>query len=292
MELRHLRYFVTVAEEMNVHSAAKRLHISQPPLSLSIKQLEEEIGTLLFERKGRSIYITRAGKNFLNEAKKILKDVDTAKNTTKLIGSGKKGVLKIGFISSSITGVLQDIVKASRKSNPEIILELEQAVAGPLETRILSGQYDIGIDRYPIKNLEGLTSQRLTKEGWSAVFPIKHPFAKLKSVSINQLAKENLVFYPYYNSPLGHSSIMGLFDKKGLTPHIVQEAPEQMTIAALVASGIGVGIVPACMANIEMAGISHRHIQGTTDMTGFSLLRRDEEDRLVQNFIENLPYPI
>jgi DNA-binding transcriptional LysR family regulator len=124
MELRHLRYFVAVAEEMNIHRAAERLNISQPPLSLSIQQLEQEVGAELFTRKGRGIQITRAGEVFLERARFILAQSKEAAKEACAIGQGQRGTLKVGFISSAVTGILQETISPFQKKYPDIRLDI------------------------------------------------------------------------------------------------------------------------------------------------------------------------
>jgi DNA-binding transcriptional LysR family regulator len=285
MELRHLRYFVAVAEKMNFHQAARHLNISQPPLSLTIQQLEEEIGTQLFNRIGRSIRITRAGEAFLEYAKNALKDAEAAKQNAFLLGAGKKGVLKIGFVSSAVTGILQNIVLHSRQKNPEIKLEISQAMNSKLAEQVLAKEYDIGLLRYPEYMPGNIIAHRLTQEHWCAAVRKDHSFARLRSVTIKKLAKEQIIFYPRYNNPAGYDDLMNLFSAHGVKPNIIQEAPEQMTIAGLVTSGLGVGIVPACMAKIKIDSLTHIPIQHTLYRTGFMIIHRDESDQLIEEFV-------
>jgi DNA-binding transcriptional LysR family regulator len=288
MELRHLRYFIAVAEEGNMHKAAQRLHISQPPLSLSIKQMEEEIGTPLFDRIGRIIQLNNAGKTFLEHAHRTIKDHKDAMENARLIGEGKQGIVKIGFISSAITGILQQLVSTSIVENPDIELDISQSVGGMIGDQILSEEYDIGLVRYPENIKNGLASKALTKEHWDIVFPECHHFKELQTVTIKDLKNEKLIFYPRWNSPSGHDDIMSLFHEKGITPNIVQEAPEQMTIAGLASVGLGIGIVPSCMRNISMKGLCHRTIEGTKERTGFSLLYKETPSPLVRTFLNSI----
>lgn len=285
MELRHLRYFIAVAQEMNMHRAAKRLNISQPPLSLTIKQLEEEIGTQLFDRVGRAIKITRAGEDFLCYAQEAIQQSEIAKQHARLIGEGKKGVLKIGFISSAVSGMLQEIVLNARQETPDIQLKLSQSVSGRLGEKVINKTYDIGLIRHPEYLPEGIISRELTREHWCVIFRKEHCFSQLKSVSIEQLAHEDIIFYPRYNNPAAYDDLMQIFSEKGVKPNIIQEALEQMTIAGLVSSGLGVGIVPACMQSIHVSGIKYLPIEGTENQTGFSIIYRDEGDPLIETFL-------
>lgn len=285
MELRHLRYFVVVAEEMNMHRAAARLHISQPPLSLAVRQLEEDIGAALFTREGRGIQITRAGEAFLKKARKILEESHQATEEARQIDSGKTGTLKIGFISSAVTGILQQSVAAFRQSTPDVVLTMEQGVAGRIEKELLAGNVDVGIVRIPHYHSNEIAIHEITREAWVLALPTRHPLTRKKEIRFSNLAGHPLIFYPRWNGPASYDDVMGLFKKHDVMPNIVQEAPEQMTIAGLVAAQIGIGIVPACMAKIKVAGITHKPLAGTKNKTGFAFLTRKEEDSLVKSFL-------
>ena len=285
MELRHLRYFVAVAEEMNVHRAAQRLNISQPPLSLTIKQLEEEIGAELFTREGRGIQITRAGKIYLTHARKILADTDDAAEQARQSHQGITGTLRIGFISSSITGVLQRTVAAYKKKYPGVLLDMQQSNNSAIPLLLEDGRIDVGIMRIPESLSEKFRVQEIERECWCVALPERHRLEAQDQVSIKELDGERLIFYPRWNSPLGYDDVINMFKEKGVTPYIYQEATEQMTIAGLVASGMGIGIVPECMSRIKIPGVSHRKIRNTKNRTGFAFVSSRERDTLAENFL-------
>ncbi|MBI1326514.1 MAG: LysR family transcriptional regulator [Alphaproteobacteria bacterium] len=286
MELRHLRYFVAVAEEMNIHRAAARLNISQPPLSLTIQQLEEEIGTPLFDRVGRAIEITCAGEEFLVQARRILNDASHAKIAARLVGDGKTGVIKFGFISSAISGVLQNIVQAARAKLPAVVLDIAQGVNGDLPQQVVDGVLDVALIRLPENLPSGLEIFEFAREGWSIACTKTHRLAKKNSVTVEDLVGEKLIFYPRYNSPGGYDAMMRFFLENKVTPDIIQEAPEQMTIAGLAASGLGVGLVPDCMATIPVRGLVYKHLNGTEGQTGFALIYRKRPDKLITHFVD------
>lgn len=286
MELRHLRYFVAVAEEMNIHRAAERLNISQPPLSVTIKQLEQELGVDLFSRQGRNIHITRAGEVFLERARKTLEKVAQDSLEVKEIAAGRVGRIKIGFISSAITGILQILVSQHRKEFPNIKIDVEQSISDRITEGILKKQYDIGIVRLPMTMPLGLSVHKMLPESWFVAINENHPYSKKERVTVKELEGEDLVFYPLWNGPDGYEDVMSLFRNNGFEPNIVQEAPEQMTIAGLVASGVGIGIVPQCMSHIKVERVVHRKLVGTKGRTRFALISRDEDDLLVDQFLK------
>lgn len=285
MELRHLRYFIAVAEEMNVHRAAERLHISQPPLSLTIKQLETELGVALFTREGRGIQITRAGQIYLQYARKILSDAETASEQVRQSHLGLTGRIKIGFASSAITGPLQKSVSAFKAQYPDVIVDMEQMTNATIPQRLIDKDIDIGLVRVPEYIPDTLMVKDMTKECWCVALPEHHELTKNGAVTIKDLADIRLIFYPRWNNPGGYDDVMNLFREKDVEPRIYQEAPEQMTIAGLVASGVGVGIVPECMATIKIPGVIHRPIKGTKNRTGFAVVTCMDDDLLIQNYL-------
>jgi len=232
MELRHLRYFVVVAEEMNIHRAAERLYISQPPLSVAIQQLERELSTKLFTRKGRAIQITKAGEFLLVEARNILAQVEKSILQTQQVGEGKAGLIKVGFISSSVTGVLQQMVSGYKQLYPNVKIELEQYSGDHIIKKISNKEIDVGIERFPIDLPNDLKIDVVVKEGWVAAIPKSNILSKKKILKVTDLDNEDLIFYPRWNSPASYDDVINLFVKKKVTPNIVQEATEQMTIAA------------------------------------------------------------
>lgn len=286
MELRHLRYFVAVAEEMNIHRAAERLHISQPPLSVAIQQLEEELQTLLFTREGRNIQITKAGEFFLLEARNILAQLEQSCFQTKQVGEGKAGIIKIGFISSSVTGILQQLVSQYKVLYPNVQIDLKQYSGNRVIRKISSKEIDVGIERFPINLPNELKMNVMVKEGWFAAINKSHPLSKKKIIKVTDLKNEALIFYPRWNSPVSYDDVIDIFTKKNITPNIVQEATEQMTIAALVASDMGIGVVPETMKKIKVDNIVHVPIEGTKNRTGFGLISRQDHDVLVHQFLD------
>lgn len=288
MELRHLRYFIAVAEEMNMHRAAERLHISQPPLSLTIRQLEEELGVELFTREGRGIQITRAGDVYLAHARRILADTEAAAEQARHSHQGVTGKLRIAFVSSTITGVLQSTVSRFKKKYPGVFLDIEQVTNAEIPQRVMEKQVDIGLIRVPEYISGQLQVREICREGWYLALPEEHELAGQAIVSIKDLAGARLIFYPRWNSPGGYDDVMAMFREKGVEPLIYQEAAEQMTIAGLVASGMGIGVVPECMAKINIPGVVHRPLKGTQRRTGFAVVTKGDDDLLVQNFLKLL----
>ena len=286
MELRHLRYFVAVAQEMNIHRAAERLNISQPPLSVTIQQLEAELGVALFNREGRGIQITRAGSNFLSKARDILANVEDACHHVQEIESGIVGTLRVGFISSAVTGLLQNVVMAHRKAHPKVTLELEQSVGSRIEQQVRDKKIDIGFVRYPVSIASDLNVLKVSTESWYAALPQDHALSKKKQLSIEDLHEQAMIFYPRWNAPEGYDDLIRRLDEANVKPNIILETSQQMTIAGLVGSGMAMALVPQCMFNIKVPNVIHRPVLGMEECTGFCIVTRKEDDKLVAQMLD------
>ena len=178
------------------------------------------------------------------------------------MGEGKAGVIKIGFISSSVTGVLQQLVFTYKKLYPNVQIEMRQCSGNRIFKKISQKEIDIGIERIPIDLPNDVQMEIMVKEGWFAAIHKNHPFSKKKSIKVTNLKNEPLIFYPRWNSPASYDDVIHIFAKKNITPNIVQEATEQMTIAAMVASDIGIGIVPESMKKVKVDNVVHVPIEG------------------------------
>lgn len=286
MELRHLRYFVAVAEEMNFHRAAERLRISQPPLSMQIMQLEQEIGTPLFTRDKRSILLTPAGEIFLRHSRKILKESLAAVEDARSAGAGLRGKIRISFVSSAVTGFLQKSISKFSQIYPGVTFELMQSVSLKIAEDVQRNEIDIGIARFPI-DLSGYNVREFPqeKEPYCLAVYTGHRLEKKNFARIEDLRNENIIMFPRETAPASHDDVMSIFFEKNITPRIVQEATEQFTISGLVASRLGVAIVPACMKNVTVSGIRHIALKNIRQKTGFTLITRPKPGILERNFL-------
>jgi DNA-binding transcriptional LysR family regulator len=255
MELRHLRYFVAVAEELHFSRAAARLGIAQPPLSQQIRQLEDEIGTRLFKRSSRKIELTEAGATLLEEARQILRHVDKAVRATNSTGHGKSGRLAIGFIGSALAEVLPTILRAFRQRHPRVELELEHLMT-PLQIEaIVSGRFHVGFGRPPIRD-ESLDVVTVAKEQLMAALPFDHPLASRSRISLKALADEPFIMVSRLQATRLYDQLIALCRHCGFSPRIVQEAMPYQTITSLVAAGLGVSLVPSSVKAFARKGVS------------------------------------
>lgn len=285
MELRHLRYFVAVADRSSVRKAAEALHISQPPLSMQLKDLERELGAELFVREKRSMRLTEAGKSFLVSARKILEDAQKAKLNAKLAAEGKIGKIAIRFISSAAAGVLQTTVSGFKKNHPLIEFDLQQSYAEKIVKDVADGHIDIGFIRVPFNLPDNILSKLILRESFFVALPKTHHLTKKKEISPIDLKNEKLIL-DARNTANSFHNIISIFTAQGITPKIIQGAIEDLTIAGLVATGTGYSIVPECMTKIRVPGVSHAPLKGGKNKTSIIIITQKTCTPIAKAFIE------
>ncbi|NPE53679.1 LysR family transcriptional regulator [Dickeya dadantii] len=263
IELRHLRYFVAVAEELHFGRAAEKLHISQPPLSQQIQALEEQIGAQLLERNNRNVRLTQAGELFLKEAWAIINQVNQAAERAARIQRGEIGELNIGFTSSApfVKQVSRSLLQF-RQSYPEVHIQMLEINTKQQIEPLLDGKLDLGVMRNnPLP--ETLRHQLLLHEPMVAVVHEEHPLAATPGghISIQQLASEPFVFFAREVGTALYDEVLTLLKKYGITPYITQEVGEAMTIIGLVSSGLGVSLLPASFRRIRVDGVKYLSLQ-------------------------------
>jgi DNA-binding transcriptional LysR family regulator len=254
IELRHLRYFVAVAEELHFGRAAERLHLAQPPLSQQIRKLEDLLGYALFTRTSRSVSLTPAGEALLQRARRTLRNVQRDIDETRSIGHGDVGSLHIGFIGSAMLTTLPGIFRSYREAYPRVRLHLHESFTALVSEGLENGSLDAGIlrDGDP---MEGMHVTTILSEPFVAVLPVSHPCAKQKTVSIGALRDEPFVYYPRSAGARAYEKPLALCEEHGFRPQIVQEASHWLTILRLISAGFGVSIAPACVRRIASAQV-------------------------------------
>lgn len=251
IELRHLRYFVTVAEELHFGRAAEKLHVSQPPLSQQIRRLEELLGYALFVRTSRSVALTAAGEAFLERAQRTLRIMQRDLDETRSIGRGEVGSLHIGFVGSGMLATLPAIFRAYGKAYPRVRMHLYESFTARVTEGMENGTLDAGIlrDGDPSDKLETVT---IFSEPFVAVLPATHPRARQKTISPASLRGEPFVYYPRSAGSRAYEKPLTLCEEHGFRPQIVQEASHWLTILQLIGAGLGVTIAPACVQRIAL----------------------------------------
>src|SRR5580700_1613600 len=196
MELRQLRYFIAVAEELHFRRAAERLHMSQPPLSQQIRALEDELGFTLLTRTRRRVELTPAGEAFLRAARALLSELDGAVATARRIDAGQTGRLRVGFVGSALLSIVPGTVERFRSSRPGVAIELRERSTVDQLRAVAAGVIDVGLVRPPIEDEAGLRAETVLRERTVAALPVGHPLAALQRVPMRRLAAEPLVLFP------------------------------------------------------------------------------------------------
>jgi DNA-binding transcriptional LysR family regulator len=245
MELRHLRYFVTAAEELNFSRAAARLHVSQPPLSRQIRDLEKEIGAPLFDRTAKGVQLTPAGKSFLEQARQILAHSERAARLAKAVSQGKTGQLTVAFLSPLGGVFLSPALRAFRSKYPLVEVTLVEMVPRKQVDALLDSHIDIGfLARNEAQFEEALALEPVVEVGLVGALPPTHPLTRLRRVPIEKLANESLVFFKRSSAPAMFDWIRDLCRAKGLEPRITKQSDQAQAILDSIAAGIGVSILP------------------------------------------------
>jgi DNA-binding transcriptional LysR family regulator len=280
MELRHLRYFCAVAEEMHVTRAAQKLHVAQPALTQQIHALEAEMNTALLRRVGRGIELTEAGAAFWREAQYILERVRTAQLITQEAARGLAGRLAIGLTETvSFAPAVTAVLKQARERWPQVEFSLTQARSADAVTALVERRIDIAFIRSPAPDLPGLTSRLFLTEGFVVAAPDTHPLARQSAVALPSLAGEALILPRARATAAGlRTKVAAAFAVLGLEPRIVQETSEYVVAINLAAAGLGLAVVPAVLAGLRRDGVVYLPLHATPPlMTEIILVSRAED---------------
>jgi len=287
IELRHLRYFVAVAEELHFGRAAQRLHIAQPPLSQQIRRLEEMLGHALFVRTSRDVRLTAAGEELLERARHTLTKIEADVAAAQRIGRGEAGALMVGFVGSGMLTVLPRMLGRYRKRYPQVDLQLRELHTAELVTAMLNGTVDVGFLR-DADEVEGLYIEVLVREPFVLVLPRKHPLAKEKTVAVKSLRDEPFVLFSRSYGSVAWKKTIAVCERHGFLPRVVQEAPQWLTIVSLVGAGLGVTIAPACVEKLNVPDTVCRRLRPNTEHTHLELAYRTGEVRPIARAFSEL----
>ncbi|WP_267379521.1 LysR substrate-binding domain-containing protein [Bacillus sp. GM_Baccil_2] len=282
MELRHIRYFLALAEELNFSRAAEKLHIAQPPLSKQIRELEEEIGAKLFNRTKRHVELTSAGKVFLNKAYQILDQVEQACISTRLTSTGFEGELVMGF-----SGSVQDLIhtiQEFREQYPAIGIVLQQ-LSTPLQVKALhEKRIDIGIVAAPV-NSNKIHVKPIQKASLKAIIPEKHPLVSKQAIFISDLVNEPFIITTKSTAPFYYDTFMNLFKNVGFSPKIIMQANDLQTVSSLVANGMGIALLPSTIH--PLSGIVQREVEDIDITIEASFAwRKDNQSEILHKFLK------
>jgi DNA-binding transcriptional LysR family regulator len=285
MELRHLRYFLTVAETLHFGRAATRLNIAQPPLSRQIHDLETEIGTPLFHRIPRGVMLTDAGVVFMQRAMQILATSDEAITEARDAGAGRGGRLVIGFVHSLAYSLLPQVLPGFRQRHPGIAVSLREITVVDKESALLSEHIDIGIYRPPPRH-PAIASAKLKEEGFVLALPSVHPLARKRQIPVKALMNEHLILFPALRGDVGLSGTIASFLRQhGIPVKTGEEVGTIHTALGLVLAGVGVCIVPESSTVVSIAGLVFRpFVEPTTRVTSSVCWRVQDNSLLVRAF--------
>lgn len=285
MELRHLKYFVTVAEELNFRRAASRLYMEQPPLSRQIRQLEEELGVMLLHRSKQGVMLTEAGKAFLDEARLTLAQAErAAKAARQAIGVQKQ--LAIGFSICAFNRVLPEIIQAFRQEHPETKVTLTEMSTVMQIQALLNEEIDIGFLYTPIEQAQ-ITTMTLLKEPLVVALPAEHPLAAQAVLDLRSLAHESFILCPQHVKPDLYNHIMNACQQAGFQPNIVQEASPPEVVLGLVESRMGIALTAAGAQTRHKLNVVYRPLKEPVPMLEIAAgWRREQSSNVLKQFIE------
>lgn len=285
MELRHLRYFVAVAEELHFRRAAERLHMSQPPLSLQIRALEKELGVSLLHRDRRGVALTDAGSAFLPEARAVLRSAEHAALTAQRVASGEQGALSVGFVGSTMYGRVPQLLRRFREERPDVQIRLRELRPAEQMEALRARDIDIGFLRPPM-HADDVTVHMLFEESMVVALPSEHRLAARRRIAVRDLSDESIITLAPGDAPGVAAAIETLLADAGVAPHVVQEATELPTAIGLVAAGFGVSFVPESLTALQRPGVVYRPLTGRARKARFAIAHRaDDQAPLVQAFV-------
>jgi DNA-binding transcriptional LysR family regulator len=292
VELRQLRYFIAVAEEGSFSRAAGRLHVSQPPLSMQIKGLEDELGVQLLERSNRGVSLTPAGLVFFEETRTVLARLEHAKKETLRANRSDIGMLSIGFVSIADYGILPPALKNFRSSYPLVEVQLHELTTDAQIRELRAARLDLGIGLGPVDEPD-LEFERVLREELVLAAPSGHPAAKGEgALDLRALSKENFIVPPREIAPGLYDLIISHCRSFGFAPRITQHARQMQTVISLVSCGMGFALVPSSLRNLKRKGVRYRQLRGKAALIELGILRlRNSDTPLKERFVEALKTP-
>jgi DNA-binding transcriptional LysR family regulator len=290
MELRHLRYFVAVAEELSFTRASQRLHIAQPALSVQIRQLEDELGVQLFDRSRRTVRLTEAGTTMLTECRQLLAALDQAVELVRRTGVGHVGRLRLGFIPSAANETLPSLLLGFRAANPALEINLREMAPDALVRALHDRQLDVAFIYLPSEDA-ALDRMVVAREALVLALPAHHPLANRKLVDVSRLADESFVMPARHGIPGLHARVLALCRDGGFTPRAAQDDVWLIqTIVGLVAGGAGVALVPESVQALGRRGVVYRRVRGSGRhvVELAAVWRREDTSPVLSRFLEHV----
>lgn len=278
MELRHLRYFVAVAEERHFGRAAERLHMAQPPLSQQIRQLEAELGLPLLTRTTRRVDLTLAGEAYLERAREILAAVDRAGHEAQRIATGTLGRLVVGCVGSATYSLLPTLARRLRADLPDVEFGFRgEMLSADQVSTLKDGELDLGLLR-PLASLDGLNVSLVRRDDLLVALPQGHPLARRKRLQVADLADQDLIAHAGRGRSAMHGVVQENFDTHGVRANIVHEVAETSTLVTFVAAGLGLAVVPEPTAALAVPGVVYVPLAGRPRIDLVAACRTGDEN--------------
>ncbi len=274
VDLRHLVYFRAVVRARHFGRAAAALHISQPPLSIAIRQLEDRLGLRLLERSRAGVTLTAAGQALSDELDALMPRFPEVFERVRATGRGETGHLRVGFVTPAEYSFLPACLREFRALAPGVRLTLREMTSDAQAEALADGSLDAGFVLPPLGR-GALRSVPVFRDTLVAALPVQHPLAARRRLRAVDLAASPLIIFPREKAPGLHDDILGLFAAVGVTPSIAQEAIQMQTILSLVAAGLGVAVVPASLRNLGRVGVEYRELTGTVPPVRIELAWRE-----------------
>lgn len=290
MDLRHLRYFIAVAEEENIGRAANRLHISQPPLTRQIQQLEDELGVRLFRRTPKGMELTQAGELFLEEARNIRAVVEQATERTQRAGQGKLGRLDVAIFGSAILDAIPKLLLSFKNTHPEVKVVLHTMTKAEQIDALRQRRITVGFNRM-LGPLDEIGTELVTTEALLLAVHERDPLLTLPAIPFRALAENPMVLFPTGARPNFVDKVMALCHERGFEPLVSQEVGDAVTGVALVASGFGVCLVPESATTLKIPGVTYRSFidapsQAFVDLS--CIFRLDDQSPILRAFLDTV----
>lgn len=285
MELRHLRYFIALAEELHFGRAAARMHITQPPLSRQLKELEKELEVILLARNNKVVKLTESGRIFLEHARHLQELLDRAIQMTRKAHRGEFGRLAIGYLGGAAFHLLPNVLRHFRDSHPDVELVLHGMLTSEQLEALLKGSIDVGIMR-PTFSLYEYKSELILREPFVVALPMEHRLARRRDIHIRNLAQEKFVMLPATPGGGLYRQILELCLRAKFEPKIVQVATETRSVVGLVGAGIGISIVPSSVQRMNISNVVYRRLRGVRSYAEMVMVwRKDGETPVVAQFL-------
>ncbi len=285
MNLRHLKYFMAVAENLHFGKAAKKLFIAQPPLSRQIRQLEEELGVMLFDRDKRHVALTSQGAFLYDESQKIFNHLSAVRKTLGLMHQGVVGQINIGYVGAAMHCILPDLLVKLNSACPDVNAQLLELSTESQIQAIQTGQIDVGFIRTPV-DIAGLIARSVYREPFSLVLPAEYEPVEATAAGIRALANEPFISFARVCGPGLIDSVLSICSKSGFAPRIVHETSQMNSVVRLVESGLGYSIVPSSVKNGYDLKVTFVELAGFEETAELSVVyAKGESTAIVQNFL-------